>query len=111
MTTAHMELLVDTVFSDGVSVTEGIKITSGFLAAKSRRWPWTSLAGKHTVSEVTAARPLSYIFLVLFPDITTPYPRLRKNVDQNGMVSQKESTLGRPTVIPLSCGFLSRGYS
>ena len=66
-----MELLVDTVFSEGVSVTDGMKMRSTPFPARSLRWPWTSFAGKQTVSEVTADNPLSYIVWVLSPDITT----------------------------------------
>ena len=57
-------------------------------------WPWTSFAGKHTVSEVTADRPLSYSLRGCWGRIArTVKPRERKKVDQKGMVSQKESTL------------------
>ena len=59
MTTAHMDWLVFSVFSEGTVVTTGMKMRSTPFSARLRRWPWTSLAGKHTVSEVTAEMPPS----------------------------------------------------
>ena len=73
---------------------------STFRRARSRRWPWTSLAGKQTVSEVTADRPSSYRGRVLLPDSWTRKPRLRQKAFQKGMVSQKERTRGMPMVTP-----------
>ena len=92
-------------------VTDGMNILSGFLAAKSLRCPWTSFAGKHMVSEVTPASPLSYIFLVLLPEKHMSNPKVLKNVVQNGMLSQKESTLGSPMVIPRFFMFSAFGSS
>ena len=54
-----MDWLVSTVFSDGTVVIDGIKIRSTPFFARFLRCPCTSLAGKHTVSEVTADSPLS----------------------------------------------------
>ena len=54
-----MDWLVFSVFSEGTVVTTGIKMRSTPFSARLRRWPWTSLAGKHTVSEVTAEMPPS----------------------------------------------------
>ena len=42
------------VFSDCTEVMDGIKIRSTCIFARLRIWPWTSFAGKHTVSEATA---------------------------------------------------------
>ena len=47
--------------SGATVVMVGMKMKSTPAASSWRMWPWTSLAGKHTVSEVTAGRPSSYI--------------------------------------------------
>ena len=94
-----MDSLLFSRFSEGTVVTEGMKIRSTPWFTRSRMWPWTSLAGKQTVSEVTADRPLSYIFRVLLWDSFTEKPRLRKKVVQKGAVSQKDSTRGMPMTV------------
>jgi len=76
----------------------GMKMRSTPASTRLRMCPWTSLAGKHTVSDVTCARPRSYIALVLRPETRTLKPSVLKNVDQNGMVSQNSSTRGMPIV-------------
>ena len=106
-----MDSLVFWVFSEGTVVTDGMKIRSTPCFTRSRMWPWTSLAGKQTVSEVTADRPLSYIFRVLGRDSFTSNPRARKKVDQKGMVSQKDSTRGRPMTVSRRSLARETGYS
>ena len=85
---AHMDWLVFSRFSEGTVVTEGIKIRSTFFSARFRRCPCTSLAGKQTVSDVTAESPLSYIFLVLLSESFTEKPKAFQNVFQKGIFSQ-----------------------
>ena len=68
-TTAHMDSLVDSVFSDPIAAIDGIKIRSTFFFTRSRICPCTSFAGKQTVSEVTALKPSSNILCVLGDEI------------------------------------------
>ena len=87
-TTAHIDWLVSSVFSVGTVVTDGMKIRSTLCFTRFLIWPCTSFAGKHTVSDVTAESPSSYIFLVLLSEMRTVYPNACQKVFQNGMVSQ-----------------------
>ena len=66
----------------------GMKMKSTPAASSLRMWPCTSLAGKHTVSEVTAVRPSSYMRRVEVPLTRTSNPSARQNVFQKGSVSQ-----------------------
>ena len=59
MTTAHMLSALADVPSLCTTVMMGMKMRSTPLFVSWRMWPCTSLAGKHTVSLVTACRPLS----------------------------------------------------
>ena len=108
-TTAHMDWLVSEAFSEGTEAMEGRKMRSTFCFARLRRCPCTSLAGKHTVSEVTAESPLSYMVRLLGAERRMVKPRLRKKVLQKGMVSQKASTRGSPMTVFLSAGFVKMG--
>ena len=69
------------------------------MRASWRTWPCTTFAGKHTVSDVTEGKPSSYIFRVLKLESSTSKPSARKSVVQNGAVSHRANTRGRPTVI------------
>ena len=106
-----MDSLVFSIFSGGTVLMDGMKIRSTFCFARSRRCPCTSFPGKHTVSEVTADSPFSYIFLVLGRDSLTRKPNPLKKVVQKGIVSQKNSTRGMPIVTFLAAFGAAAGYS
>ena len=56
-TIAHIHSLVFSLFSDWTEVMDGMKIRSTCMFARLRICPWTSFAGKQTVSEATAESP------------------------------------------------------
>ena len=93
MTTAHIDSLVFSWFSEGTVLMEGKKMRSTFFAARLRRCPCTSLAGKQTVSEVTAESPLSYILRVLKSDSWTVKTECRKEgLPKRHGIPEKEHT-------------------
>ncbi len=97
------------MFSEGMVVMVGMKMRSTPESTRSLMCPCTSLAGKHTVSDVTACKPDSYILRVLAREMTGSNPRDEKNVRQKGMSSQKLRTRGRPMRMPLGSASFSCG--
>ena len=92
-------------------MTDGMKMRSTPWSAKSRTCPWTSFAGKHTVSEDTAESPRSYMARVLGRDSFTVKPSERNSVVQKGAYSHIERTRGMPMTVFCGAGLGVQGQS
>mgnify|MGYP006987702451 CR=1 FL=1 len=64
--------------------------------------PWTSLAGKQTVSELTAGSPRSYIACELMDDRTTVKPSDPSSAVPEGRGVPDGRARGMPILMPLS---------
>ena len=91
-----MELLVDTVFSEGVSVTDGMKMRSTPFPARSLRWPVDQLCREADRIGGNRGKSRFVEHMAAQGGHTDGKAERTENVDQNGMFSQKERTRGIP---------------